>query len=324
MEAFISLYESREMVDLTAVKAAAALAQYGYSVYRNLRGGGGLRKILGRDAKRSIDRLVTIGKRVMNPKDAKDCWNTLLTGLSALSGAEMEWKYGIKPMISDIQAANAAVKTLSDLRAKLIAGQRVYGRVIDVRSSNGSQNYSAFYDGDAGGAGPYRFEYDKTTKTTAIASVVRKLKPSAAYNDVDWFTQLDIVMEVNGLNPSLSRVWSVLPLTFISDWFFNVGDLLESLESVSSPIGTDFISSDSVYSLKQETTVTGRGVVANAVQLATSSAHSSSRTTYARNTDPLTGGPVLYVPPLTLPTKASKWFSMAQIAFGTLLGRTRH
>jgi hypothetical protein len=287
------------------VKAAAALGRYGRNLLE-LKRPGKLLKNANREVRRAL-RELWAGK-----SDPRSLWKTVLSNVNTVSGFDMEWKYSVAPMLSDMQAAAKAVARLSALQAKAVKGYRVYGKAQDIRRDAGVTDY------DVGGTsswgpGRFRVQYTKQTKTVAIASVVRKLNPANLMYDVDWFTGLDAVMEINGLNPSAKGIWNLLPLTFITDWFWNAGDLLESLETLSAPIGTSIISSDSLYSVKTETTVTGSGYWTNA-QDPTTYSGGATRTTYTRNIDPLTGGPVLYVPPLNLPTQAGQWWSMAQIA----------
>lgn len=306
MEGFVSLSEARELTDSLAVKSALALGRFGRILYNGRKAGAGnLAKELTREGKRSLRDLWS------GHHDPKSLWKTLLSNFNAASGIEMEWKYGIAPMIADMQAAAKAVERLGDLQRKAIKGYRVYGQAQEVRTASGVIPYDIGWN-TANGIGLFQVQWTKRTKTKAVASVVRSLNPNNPMYSVDWFTGLDAVMEINGLNPSAKSLWSLLPLSFVVDWFWNVGDLLESLETLKSPIGTHIISSNSLYSVKTETTVTGSGYWTRADNPATY-VGTSSRKTYTRNTDPLTGGPVLYVPPLTLPTKAGQWWSMAQI-----------
>lgn len=321
MEAFISLVEARELVDSSAAKAASALAQFGMMCYQSLRGRGPLKKKLSREAKRILDGLRR--RDFKTPSTVREAWQLLLASMSAISNADMEWKYGYAPMIRDIQASSDAVAAIGGLRAALLNGKRVYGRAIEVRtSSGGGSRYSTDGYARAGGIDPFVYNYTKTTKTTGVASIVRVMNPNCDYLDVDWFTALDAVIEINGLNPSARRLWNLLPMSFVIDWFWNVGNLLESMQSLKAPIGTSIQSVRGLYSEKSVTNVTVSGAFANAIA-PTSYGGSSRRTTYTRNVDSLTGGPALYIPPLNLPTKAGQWFSMAQIAFSALAEKIR-
>ncbi len=318
VEGFIALAEAREIVDSTAVKAAAALAHFGITAYRSAKGGT-LARTLGRDAKRALDYL----RR--GSKNPRALWGTVLDGLTTANSLDMEWKYGWKPMLETIQGANRAVETIAGLRQKLLDGVRVYGRATDVRVSSANGPFAGLASYGHPWWGNWTQELSKTTKTTATASIVRKLNPNSAMYDVNWFNSLDVVLEVNGLTPTLKSAWQLSSLTFITDWFWNVSQLLESLQSLERPVGTSFVSTGGMYSLKQETTVTGS--ITAAPPEGRGASYTSTAVgvlkTYSRDSDPLTGGPVLYIPPLKLPTKAGQWWSMAQIAFQQLAEKIR-
>lgn len=313
LEAFVSLGEMTGLANSTTAKASAALARYGALLYRTA----SLKKTLTRDGKRALEFLA----KKLKPTSVKEAWKTVLDCVGTASAADMEWKYGLSPMLQDIRKANEAAQMIGQIRTKLLEGVRVYGRATEVRDS--VMSLYNVYLGDADGGLTVRFYTTKRTKTTATASILRKLSSLDQTNNIDWFNGLEVVREMNGLDPTLKGAWALLPLTFISDWFWNVSQLLESLESLETPASNQISSIDGMYTTKVATTLTSRAVILDhsGGQIATSGVGSSLYETYSRQLDPLTGGPTLYIPPLTLPSSASKWWSMAQIGYQQLLNR---
>jgi hypothetical protein len=251
---------------------------------------------------------------------AKGSLGTLLDGARRLNGAALGYKFGIKPLVDDIHGVIDATNRMQRLREDLIRGQRVYGRHHYVKETSTRLAAEYLEPSYGGNPGPFSYELRKRTTNLAVASIVRKLKPEAAYGDVGWFNSLDVVGELYGLKPTLRSGWQLLPLSFVVDWFWNVSDLLESFQSVKTPDSNLFTSSDGLYSLLQETRVTVSGFHSNASDTGSTSLSGTFRT-YTRNTDSLTGVPAFYIPPLSLPTKAGQWLSIAQIAFQSLTGK---
>lgn len=313
---YVALMEARELVNSSAVKAASGLAHLAAGAWK-ARSGGGL-KFLSREGRRAISDLL----RKLKPKDAKEAFITLLDALRTANAADMEWKYAIAPLAQTVHGVNKAVVELAGLKQELLDGVRVYGRAVEERTASGVSRSQPFDPDVTGNPGYFDLNWQKKTRRVAVASIIRKLNPGSAMYDVDWFNSLDVVLELNGLKPTLKKQWELLPLSFIVDWFWSVRDLLESLQELHSPIGTSFSSYGGMYSVITETTVTGGGKFTN-VSNPASYVGSATRRDYDRNTDPLTGGPALYIPPLRLPTKGGQWFSMAQIAFQNLTGRHR-
>jgi len=308
-QSFISLAEAREISDSMILKPfVSALVRYAKTVYNyGLTSG---KRRLTRDVKRNLAAL----RRTMSPSNAKEAWETVLAGLHTASNANMEWKYGWKPMIADMQSAADSVQRLADLRTRLLEGVRVYGHATESKTSTVYSSTAVDYYALPSNSMHY-FTVEKTTERHAVASIVRRLSSSDPYLDLGLVTNLDIVMRVNGLRPSLKQVWELLPMSFMIDWFWNVRSLLESLEGLEAPMSGAFVSYGGMYSEAVTTSVvcSARTTYPDIPDITNTAV--GRKKTYTRALDPLTGGPAIYIPPLSAPKAVGQWFSVAQIAF---------
>lgn len=310
---FISIMEVKECVDSMAVKSAKALARLGYDSYLAAKRGNF--KGLGRDAVKALKQLATeLGGR--SPKDA---WSVFLAGLNFSSNANLEWKFGWKPLIEQIQATNAQVEKIAAVKQKFLDGIKCHGTAVEDRSTTYSNVSCGYLDPNNYELGVWSFSGQKTTHRVAHASIKRKLNTSSAMYDVDWFNGLDVVMELNGLKPSRKSLWQLSKMSFVVDWFWNVSSLLESMQTLASPIGSNFTSFGGMYSEKTVTTLSGVLSCSPVPGSKYDFPGTVVYTTYNRAADSLTGGPAFYVPPIRVPTEAGKWFTLAQIFFQTLV-----
>lgn len=316
LQGFISLAESLSLADTMLIKSAFALAQLGLTAVKTVKKDP---RMLSNVVQQSLWKL----RKALSGKQTRDSWKQVLTGLATVNSANMEWKYGWKPMLNDIKAVSTASTRLMNLHEDLVKGTRVYGRAIRVDSDTYKKTDISVLDSYSALWGNYTFECSRTTKTTAVASIVRKLNSSSSYLDTSWFNNLGVVIELNGLSPSLKSAWQLSSLTFVTDWFWNVSQLLESTQWLKTPVGTDFVSSNSTYSQKIETTLTGSLTTKKLASGIYVSEGGGRKVTYTRAPDSLTGGPLFYVPPLKIPFEGSKLWSMAQIVFQRLVGKIR-
>lgn len=315
-EGYIALREAAAITGGVALDAANVLGQTAAQVLPFLTN---KRKFGGLIARESSD-ILNILKRRLKPDDVKGAFNTFLHLIGQVSDANMEWKYGWKPMIADMQNVATGVQRLVDLRTKLQKGVRVYGHATDVRK-DGFSHWEYIDEARLGSNAIIYYAGDKTTTTHAVASIVRAMKPQCDYLAFGAATSLDAILEINGLQPSAKKTWQLMPLSFMTDWFWNVASLLESLQTLKAPVSEMMTSYGGMYSEKKVTSVTLNAEATGFWRQSTTMSGTGVRTSYYRSVDLLSEIPMLYVPPLQIPTEAGKWFSMAQIAFQRLLRR---
>jgi hypothetical protein len=161
-------------------------------------------------------------------------------------------EFGIKPFISDIKA----ILTLSekvDKRLSFLLASNAKSRGLSFKRT---QLYPE----------PYSFERSTTAAgTTTNGFMVTFQRQSARvdftvtgklYQDLQDLAghlgKLRALTAASGFNKPARVVWNAIPYSFVVDWFFHVGKLLDSLSI--QPFGGEYTVSNMGYSLKAEAT----------------------------------------------------------------------
>jgi len=122
----------------------------------------------------------------------------------------MELRYAIRPLVFEVQAYLAAL----DSKVEKAVRKTARSRNFDVSLSNSSQVFS----------GPYLpFFANVTRKSTLSRSVSAGVLYNLQADKMGWWTHL-------GLDAPISAVWAVTTLSFVFDWFFNIGQWIASWE----------------------------------------------------------------------------------------------
>jgi hypothetical protein len=229
----------------------------------------------------------------------------------SLIGMELEWKFGWKPFVADIKASINAFKRVQAVRESLAKGVRVYGRASEVYNDSRTPFSNGYVNSNIPQFGTYMFGYDKSTKYTVVASVVRRLKKQNMGDD-KMFDFL-LLQEMLGLEPTLAKAWELVPMSFVIDWFVPVGNMLQSLSGLRSPALSWVESLDGLLTYKYETTVTGSMTCSSNNKLRPATG-SLTNVSYIRQINSLTGAPPIYLPQTTIPTDVGKWWTGLELA----------
>lgn len=136
-------------------------------------------------------------------------------GHTRAANAWLEWTYGVKPLVSDIRGSVDA----------LFSNQDPYLEIKTVRASSSHQ-----IAGDTHHVSPYGDEL----KTRLVGSV----KSSGSFRYLVKNPLLVSVQQLtNVLNP-VQLAWELIPLSFVVDWFVDVGGLLGN---IVPPLGVEFL-----------------------------------------------------------------------------------
>lgn len=115
----------------------------------------------------------------------------------------LQYQYGIRPLMSDVKnSAEALAKTLTE------------GKVMIVGTKKST---------------PYRV-YSKTAIARELVEGTLTMRAKARY--VITGPAIKQLSEVGITNPLL-LAWELMPYSFVIDWFFNVGTVLSSLDSLN-------------------------------------------------------------------------------------------
>lgn len=121
----------------------------------------------------------------------------------------LEYRYAVRPLIVDLRnALNVLDRVISSER------QTARGReyVVGETSSNGVINPNA-------NSNSVGVNYTKQVKTNI------KARAGCLYV-ID--AQITTLLDVLGLDQPIEAVWELIPFSFMLDWVFSIGDLLES------------------------------------------------------------------------------------------------
>lgn len=135
----------------------------------------------------------------------------------AVSGAWLEYRYGMTPLLCD-------VVTIADGIYASTRPQRPPRRV--VRASGGTVSKNAEYTGGVWSAVDYMFD----PQATVSRSSERKVTAGVIFEVVET-SQAARLAKWAGLSASdvPSTLWEFTPLSFVADWFINVGDWLKAI-----------------------------------------------------------------------------------------------
>jgi hypothetical protein len=236
--------------------------------------------------------------------------------VTSLIGVNLEWQFGWKPFIRDIQKATAAFDKIHHLHAKLEKGTRVFGKADD---SNSITVTDAIVEGGYNSL-QVRCTGTTNTKKTVTSSIVRRIKSDKIGGDKKGLL-LPLIYDLFGLKPSLSKAWELVPLSFVVDWVYPVGQVLETWEGMSVP-QSDWI--ESFGGLESVNTVTEfTGIVSvrqGNYDMGFSSPGTAIRRTYTRSlVDFDTSIPAPYVPQGIRIPNTRYWFTGLQLALQRML-----
>jgi len=158
-------------------------------------------------------------------------WKKSTSLAKNLAGAHLNYKFGWKPTVGDIRAATQGVLRLKE---KLAAFQAELGKTLQA-STNCLKTSDAVL-------ATYRIPgsalvtYKATVTRRVDAFIAYKPQPLAVMGSLD--KAIRSYLDVLGfeLNPRI--IWDALPFTFVVDWFFGVGNLLErfKIDALELPI----------------------------------------------------------------------------------------
>jgi len=125
-------------------------------------------------------------------------------GQRRVSNNWLAFQYGVRPLVSDI------VNSLELLDRQLIEPPKVFKTSANITGS--WQTFS-----QAGGTNKFHSQTKKLRLTCYYTVDSSSLKTASSL----------------GLTNPLSLAWELVPYSFVIDWFINIGDYLESLDTLS-------------------------------------------------------------------------------------------
>jgi len=142
-----------------------------------------------------------------------------------LSGGVLQYSFGVVPTIGDISGMVSAVTTLKKRLAefKAMAGKTQHRQVVVYKNSS-SATGTFNYGGDI--KSPCMWNVSRSQRVTAHFTFVPK--PMGYMNTMEEYLRGMLDSLGFELNPRI--IWEAVPFSFVVDWFFSVGNFLESLK----------------------------------------------------------------------------------------------
>jgi hypothetical protein len=134
------------------------------------------------------------------------------------------WKFGVKPLVSDINSVHNA---LSQLESKIneLLNQRfsIKGQYKDVRSEG--YDHSSGLSPDTMGLFSRRVSTTRTTTKKWVYGAVKRIDPSKlpSINTLKYRS----LAEQLGLSLDATDLWEAVPYSFVVDWFLPIQTFLE-------------------------------------------------------------------------------------------------
>ena len=187
-------------------------------------------------------------------------------GLSkTVSNNFLAFEFGVKPFISDIKAmvemSDAVDKRLKHLLDT--AGKSVdlrFDRELDliteehiIRINVEDPNYNSSSDNFNG------LRLRRTSAKVKFHCGAKLFQDLQGLSDS--MSKLKALAASGGFNHPARVIWNAIPYSFVVDWFFSIGKILDSISI--QPFGGEYRISDVGWSLKREATYIGTQVMAN-------------------------------------------------------------
>jgi len=176
-------------------------------------------------------------------KDLFKLWKSKVSLAKNLAGGHLNYKFGWKPTLGDIQAMVEGVVTFKDRIRDFEASLNVlFQRETVISTSSVTKSGEFTFDTN----GKCRWRGEITSKLGA--GIAWRPMPLAVLSNTE--KTLRGLLDTLGVQLNPRIIWDAFPFTFVIDWFFGVGNWLEhfSVDTLELPI--KYV--DSYLSYKQE------------------------------------------------------------------------
>jgi len=258
-------------------------------------------------------------------RDAKKHVESPLAFMKWIVGVDLEWKFGLKPLLKDINT----VHSLLGSREGLI--QRLCQQTFTRRGIFSDSNTDTVVLTSGAVFGSYLIgqtlsvEVIRKRLDTWVYGIVSRLDPARvpSLGDLD-LAKLALVRDALGLRLDAKDVWEAVPYSFVLDWFLPIGRALGQVNS-QSPSDSWFVKVGAWSSLKTREiheyveTITQPTDSNIAVGLLKGDVR-TRQYSYSRYTrTPLTSLPEgadvpIWIPRPQLPNEMGKWFTGIEMA----------
>jgi hypothetical protein len=148
-------------------------------------------------------------------------WNRARSFASNVAGANLNYQYGWKPTIGDVQAA---VRSIRNLQEKMRNWERNLGKLISKRCTvySKTSNESATQSYNGWGT----LKWTATLEQKCTAHILYRPKPLKVMTLLERTLRGSLDSLGFELNPNI--LWDAIPFSFVIDWFIDIGAYCES------------------------------------------------------------------------------------------------
>lgn len=169
-----------------------------------------LRRLIAAMAMLKKRQYLDVMKQLKSLKTGKGLYRATKGTANIAEDTWMEWRYAIRPLIFEVKSYLEALDSKIETELRKTARKQVYDKTYSESIVTGSTS-SVVYRADV--------RRKETTERLIRAGVIYSLDPELT----GWWTHL-------GLDAPVSAAWAVTRLSFVLDWFFNIGQWIASWE----------------------------------------------------------------------------------------------
>lgn len=180
---------------------------------------------------RALDASVSLAESGETPR-LFEIWQRRLSAPSNIVNGFLNYSFGWRPLLNDLRAIAGELRTFPQTVRKRLS-QIGDGVVVRHYKFNLSSTVNDVNDVIASGTNPtyswasYLRTRRSVNKSRVVVVTIRaKVKPKLTGEGQDLLNKLGAL----GLIPSLATIWSVTRLSFVVDWFYNIGGAIENLQ----------------------------------------------------------------------------------------------
>lgn len=226
----------------------------------------------------------------------------------AIAGTWLEWQFGIKPLVSDANAAALAVNKLSEGDFRAVIPIKGVGQDSLMTDRFGPLAVNLAVQGiNLGG----QFGYFVWTEEETLCVVRGAFRVAPDGGEVPPVMQFGV-----GFEDILPAVWEAIPWSFFFDYFFNVSSVIDSWGNLQGRLAwcnrTIRNSRSFVYSDIVSLAKSGTGLSKSDTYLAQGGHGRASFTSTTRS--PVFWGDIAPSLRITLPGFGTKWANLAALA----------
>lgn len=180
---------------------------------------------------RALDASVSIAESGETPR-LFDIWQRRLSAPSNIVNGFLNYSFGWRPLLNDLRAIVRELRTFPQTVRKRLS-QVGDGTVVRHYKFNLSSTVNDVNEVITSATNPtyswasYLRNRRSVSKSRVVVVTIRaKVKPKLTGEGQDLLNKLGAL----GLIPSLATIWSVTRLSFVVDWFYNIGGAIENLQ----------------------------------------------------------------------------------------------